>query len=125
VNIQNLMGSPSSFCKFFILPQATSIVRTNTVTTEAFVLLLTWKSWSPGTEIAIIPNGDQQSARLKTVEGTTDGRLERCEILTIEGGADLRRNMIEPEISQIRPEELEIHQREKNQKSGAPAGFTV
>jgi hypothetical protein len=44
---------------------------------------------------------------------------------TIGGGAELAINMIEPKISQSRPEKLEISQREKNLKSGTPARFTV
>jgi hypothetical protein len=53
---------------------------------------------------------------LKKVRGTGHDRCEKREIATIGGGADLKINMIERKISQIRPEELGIHEREKTQK---------
>jgi hypothetical protein len=59
------------------------------------------------------------------VSGITHDCFQRCEIAAIGGGADLKINMNEPMISQIWPEELEIHQREENPESGTPARFTV
>jgi hypothetical protein len=59
------------------------------------------------------------------VRGTAYERFEQCEIANIGGDADFEINMIELKLSQIRPEKLEIHDREENLDGGTAARFTV
>jgi hypothetical protein len=66
--------------------------------------------------MGITANGNEGPGELKRVSGTAHVRFEKCEIAAIGSGAESNINMIAPKISHSRPEELEIHHREKSKK---------